>query len=149
MAAEAASARGCRSDSRPSNWRPPPGGCYHGSMGVRYVDRARRAERLRRELREIVARIVDDDTEQVLLFGSAARGQVASMSDLDVLVVRRDDRPPAARADDLYRRAQPRVAPDMLVYTPEELQAARASSSFLRTALREAPVVYERSRPVA
>jgi len=84
-------------------------------MGVRYVDRARRAERLRRELREIVARIVDDDTEQVLLFGSAARGQVASMSDLDVLVVRRDDRPPAARADDLYRRARPRVALDMLV----------------------------------
>jgi predicted nucleotidyltransferase len=118
-------------------------------MGVRYVDRARRAEHLRRELREIVARIVDDDTEQVLLFGSAARGQVASTSDLDVLVVRRDDRPPAARADDLYRRARPRVALDMLVYTPEELQAARVSSGFLRTALGEARVVYERSRPVA
>jgi predicted nucleotidyltransferase len=118
-------------------------------MGVRYADRTGRAERLRRELREIVARIVDDDTERVLLFGSAARGQVTSRSDLDVLVVRRDDRPPAARADDLYRRARPRVALDLLVYTPEELQVARASSSFLRTALREAQVVYERSRPVA
>jgi len=117
-------------------------------MGVRYADRTGRAERLRRELREIVARIVDDDTERVLLFGSAARGQVTSRSDLDVLVVRRDDRP-AARADDLYRRARPRVALDLLVYTPEELQVARASSSFLRTALREAQVVYERSRPVA
>ena len=118
-------------------------------MGVRYADRARRAEHLRRELRRIVARIVDDDTEPVLLFGSAVRGQIASTSDLDVLVVHRDDRPPAARADDLYRRARPQVALDMLVYTPEELQAAHVSSSFLRTALREARVVYERSRPVA
>ena len=48
-----------------------------------------------------------------------------------------------------YRRARPRVALDMLVYTPEELQPARVSSSFLRTALREAQVVYERSRSVA
>jgi predicted nucleotidyltransferase len=118
-------------------------------MAVRYPDRTGRAERLRQELRDIVSRIVDDDTEKVLLFGSAARGTVTSRSDLDVLVVRDDDRPPAARVEDLYRRARPRVSLDMLVYTPAELEAARASSSFIRTALREAQVVYERSRAVA
>jgi len=114
-------------------------------MPVRYPNREARRERLRRELREIVARIVDPDTERIFLFGSTVRGTVRSTSDLDLLVVRRDCRPPAARADDLYRRARPRVALDLLVYTPEELEAGRAQSSFLRTALRDAEVVYERS----
>jgi predicted nucleotidyltransferase len=112
---------------------------------VRYPNRAARRERLRRELGEIVARIADPDTEKILLFGSTARDMVHSTSDLDLLVVRRDDRPPTARVDDLYRRARPRVALDLLVYTPEELEAEQAGSSFLRTALRDAEVVYERS----
>ena len=114
-------------------------------MPVRYPNRQARRERLRRELGEIVPRIVDPDTERILLFGSTARGTVGSTSDLDLLVVRRDGRTPSARADDLYRRARSRVALDLLVYTPEELEAARAQSSFLRTALRDAEVVYERS----
>jgi predicted nucleotidyltransferase len=118
-------------------------------MGVRYADRARREERLRRELGDILTRIVDADTDKVLLFGSMARGAVGSVSDLDLLVVRRDGRSPAERTDDLYRRAAPRVALDLLVYTPEELERARNQSSFLRTALQHAEVVYERSRALA
>lgn len=113
-------------------------------MAVRYANRAGREARLRQELTEILTRIVDADTERVLLFGSTARGAVGTTSDLDLLVVRRDTRPPAARMDDLYRRAQPRVALDLLVFTPEELELARQESSFLRTALREGLVLYER-----
>ena len=118
-------------------------------MGVRYADRARRTAQLEQELREVVARIVDAETEQVILFGSAARGTVSSTSDLDLLIVRRDDRRPAERMEDIYQRARPRVAMDMLVYTPEELESARKTSSFLRTALRDGRVVYDRSRAVA
>ena len=114
-------------------------------MPVRYPDREARRDRLRRELRDIVARIVDPATEKILLFGSTARGTVRSTSDLDLLVVRHDCRRPGERADDLYRRARPRVALDLLVYTPEELEAEQARSSFLRTALCGAEVVYERS----
>jgi len=51
--------------------------------------------------------------------------------------------------DDLYRRARPRVALDLIVYTPVELDAARASSSFIRTVLRDAEVVYDRGRGMA
>jgi len=112
---------------------------------VRYPDREARRQRLRQELRAIVARIIDPDTERILLFGSTGRGTVRSTSDLDLLVVRHDSRPPTVRADDLYRRAESRVALDLLVYTPEELETERTRSSFLRTALRDAEVVYERS----
>lgn len=113
-------------------------------MGVRFPDRRARSERLERELRAILERIVDADTERVILFGSAARGDVGSTSDLDLLVVRRDARRPAERAADLYRRARPTVAVDLLVYTPEELEAAREQSSFVRRMLREGRVVHER-----
>lgn len=118
-------------------------------MGVRYPDRQARAEQLERELAAILERIVDDDTEQVILFGSAARGDVGSTSDLDLLVVRHDDRRPAERADALYRLARPSVAVDLLFYTPEELAAARETSSFVRRILAEGRVVHDRSRAVA
>jgi predicted nucleotidyltransferase len=113
-------------------------------VGVRYPDRRARSERLERELRGILERIVDPETERVILFGSAARGDVGSTSDLDLLVVRRDARRPAERAADLYRRARPTVAVDLLVYTPEELEAAREQSSFVRRVLREGRVVHDR-----
>jgi len=116
-------------------------------MGVRYPDRHGRRERLERELAAILPRIVDDDTEQVILFGSAARGDVGSTSDLDLLVVRRDARRPAERSDDLYRRARASLALDLLIYTPEELAAARETSSFVRQILREGRVVHPRSAP--
>jgi predicted nucleotidyltransferase len=116
---------------------------------VRYPDRDSRRARLERELRTILERIVDADTERVILFGSAARGTVGSTSDLDLLVVRRDSRRPADRAADLYRRARPTVAVDLLVYTPDELEAARETSSFVRRILREGRVVHDRSCAVA
>lgn len=114
-------------------------------MAVRYPDRRGRRERLERELAAILPRLVDDATERVILFGSAARGDPGTTSDLDLLVVRRDARRPAERTDDLYRRARASVAMDLLVFTPEELAEAREHSSFVRRALREGRVVYERS----
>lgn len=89
--------------------------------------------------------MIDDATERILLFGSAARGQCGSTSDLDLLIVKDDSRSAAARVGELYRRACPRVATDLLVYTPAEVEAGRATSSFLRSILEEGEVVYERS----
>jgi hypothetical protein len=38
---------------------------------------------------------------------------------------------------------------DLLVYTPEELAAARETSSFVRHALRDGEIVYDRGRALA
>jgi predicted nucleotidyltransferase len=118
-------------------------------MPVRYRPAVSRLARLRDALRELLPRLIDSDTERIVLFGSAARGDAGSTSDLDLLVVRRDPRPPGQRVDDLYRRLQPTIALDLLVYTLEELEAAARSSTFVRTALREGEVVYDRSRALA
>jgi predicted nucleotidyltransferase len=123
--------------------------CYLARVAVRYRTAAERLARLREALRELLPRLIDADTEKVVLFGSTARGDVGSASDLDLLVVRRDPRPSSERLDDLYRRLQPTIALDLLVYTPEELDAAQQNSSFLRTALREGEVLYDRSRALA
>lgn len=122
---------------------------YPETMGVRYPDPAQRRERLERACREILPRIIDEDTERVILFGSTARGDVGSLCDLDLLVVRRDTRRPAERTTDLYRRARPSLAMDLLVYTPEELGRAREESSFIRRILREGRIVYDRRQPLA
>ncbi len=118
-------------------------------MAVRYRSESGRLARLRAALAELLPRLIDGDTERIVLFGSTARGDVGSTSDLDLLVVRRDSRPPRERVNDLYRRLQPTIALDLLVYTPEELEAAERSSSFLRSALREGEVLYDRSRALA
>ncbi len=113
-------------------------------MIVRYRSRSSRLQRLRAELAELLPRLIDAETERVILFGSTARGDVGSTSDLDLLVVRRDSRAPSDRVGDLYRRLEPHIALDLLVFTPEELEEARRTSSFLRHALRDAEVLYER-----
>jgi hypothetical protein len=59
-----------------------------------------RIDRLERELEAVLSRIVDADTERVILFGSAVRGDVGSTSEFDLLVIRRDARRPAGRALD-------------------------------------------------
>ncbi len=118
-------------------------------MAARYPSQSNRLKRLREELREMLPRLIDADTERVILFGSTARGDVGSTSDLDLLVVRHDCRPPAARINELYRRIAPRIAVDLLVYTPEELAMAQQTSSFVRAALRDGEVLYDRSRPLA
>ena len=127
---------------------------YAGSSGVRtvvtvrYPDPKERRSRLQAELDRLLPLIIDEQTELVVLFGSMAQGRLRSTSDLDILVVRSDSRRPAERMDELYRRLQSRVALDLLVYTPEELKEARANSSFIRHALREGKILYDRSKAV-
>ncbi|RMD85636.1 MAG: nucleotidyltransferase domain-containing protein [Candidatus Dadabacteria bacterium] len=117
-------------------------------MTVRYPDEQARRNRLLAELDRILPLLVDEDTELVVLFGSLAGGRLRSTSDLDILVVRTDNRRPAQRMDELYRRLEPRVALDLIVYTPEELEEARVNSSFIRHALENGKILYDRSKAV-
>ncbi len=102
-------------------------------------------------LREVVRRIVEvADPEEVLLFGSAARGRLRKDSDFDLLVIK-------AGVEDRYRLKQRihanffglSVPVDVIVITPEEAREARANTwTFLGRALRDGKCVY-RFRPNA
>ena len=82
--------------------------------------------------------------ERIILFGSAARGEMNEDSDLDLLVIAdKQDRRATARR---IRRARPRrSAPlDVVVATASEVEANRHDPCcFLHDALREGRVLYD------
>lgn len=102
-------------------------------------------------LDRMVKAIVDEVApEQVILFGSRARGGAAADSDVDLVVVEaapfgpgRDRRAEAAR---LWRAlADFGVSKDILVYSSDEVEYWRDSlNHVLARALREGVVLYER-----
>lgn len=82
---------------------------------------------------------------KAILFGSFARGESSSHSDVDHILVKRTHRRFFDRYDkiliDLYR-AIPGYDVDVLIYTPDELEQI-AERSFIAQALREGKILYE------
>lgn len=99
------------------------------------------------ELDEIIRRIVDAASpEQVLLFGSAARGTAGPESDLDFLVVKVGRYNPRTVAGAIYLKMRGIArAIDLVVVTPRQVEQYRNSPfSVVYPALKEGRVVYER-----
>jgi predicted nucleotidyltransferase len=82
----------------------------------------------------------DPSIRKIILFGSAARGDVRCDSDLDLVVVQETDKKFLSRLEPFYRDA--RIAMDILVYTPDEF-AAMQEGIFLKNALQDGVVLYE------
>jgi predicted nucleotidyltransferase len=86
------------------------------------------------------------NAEQVILFGSYARGDARGESDVDFLIVANSDLPRFKRSRELYQLFRPYpFAMDLLVYTPEEIERGKQSPvSFVSTVLQEGKVLYVR-----
>ena len=103
-------------------------------------------------LQQMVKVIVDEvDPEQVILFGSHARGDASTDSDVDLVIIESDpfdeNRDRRTEAVRLWRAlAGFHVPKDILVYSRDEVEYWRNSiSNVLARALREGKVLYERS----
>ena len=82
--------------------------------------------------------------ERIILFGSAARGEADTESDLDVLVIKETKEPFIARLEAMAKLCPTGIHADILVYTPAEIEAMlEEENPFIRQALREGKVVYE------
>jgi len=102
-----------------------------------------REELLRAELERIAAILSSrQDVVRVLVFGSVARGRVHRQSDLDLIIVQRTSKRFLDRLDEMYRLLLPRVACDILVYSPEEFARMQKESSFVARAVREGRVIH-------
>ena len=97
---------------------------------------------------EMVRRIVEKfDPQQVILFGSHARGAASPESDVDLLVVM-PIRGSRRQQQVAIRTALSGMglAKDVLVVTPEEVEQYRDQvGTVIRPALREGKVLYERT----
>ncbi|MBI1802444.1 MAG: nucleotidyltransferase domain-containing protein [Chloroflexi bacterium] len=95
----------------------------------------------------IVARILSiAQPERIILFGSRARGDARSDSDLDLLVIMPSQEPRHQRSAPFYRvLASLPIEVEVVVYTPDEVaEWQMVRGAFVTTALREGYVLYER-----
>jgi predicted nucleotidyltransferase len=98
-------------------------------------------------LAEIIRRIVAaSDPQEIILFGSRARGDARSDSDLDLLVIKEDIESPRAEAARIYRALAGLSAPvDVIVARSEYVRRHRdVVGTIVRPAMREGRVLYAR-----
>ena len=79
--------------------------------------------------RFLTGRLRNRGLEAAYLFGSVAEGSAGPWSDLDVLIVKHTDAPFVERPREFLDLFDLGVAVDILVYTPEELEAQLRSGS--------------------
>ena len=99
-------------------------------------------------LKEIVRRVVDvADPTKVILFGSAARGDMGPNSDVDLLVVKE-----GVHRRELAGRIYKNLwgvgaAVDVVAVTPDDIERhADSHALVIKTAMEEGRVVYEEQR---
>ncbi|MBM4048380.1 MAG: nucleotidyltransferase domain-containing protein [Planctomycetes bacterium] len=98
-------------------------------------------------MEEIVRRIVEVvQPRRIILFGSRARGDAQSESDIDLLVIADSKEPRHRRSAPIYGALSKVLIPmDIVVFTPEEVAEWReVRQAFVTTAVREGKVLYEK-----
>lgn len=97
-----------------------------------------------------IKRILDDlkkyDPEKIILFGSAARGEITEDSDIDVLIIKKTNKRFVDRIGDVLRLWKAGIlALEPIVLTPAEFKRMQAEKRFfIENILKEGKVVYEK-----
>ena len=105
-------------------------------------DEERRSE-LEGEIRRMTALFPRMGIKRAILFGSAARGDVAGASDIDLILVKDTEKRFVDRLEEAILALEPRVGLDVLVYTPEEFEVLLAERPFIQAAVAEGRILYE------
>jgi uncharacterized protein len=96
-------------------------------------------------LEEIIRRVVETaQPERIILFGSAARGEMGPNSDVDLLVVKRGRYDRGGLTEKIYLNLHGvGQAVDVIVVTPEQVEKLRNTHwTVIAPALREGREVY-------
>ena len=100
----------------------------------------------------IIRRIVDvAHPDRIIMFGSAARGEMGPHSDIDILVIRRGEENQRDIAGQIYRRLYGiGYAVDIIVVTPEQVERFKDSPCLvIYPALKEGVVIYDAGKITA
>ena len=106
---------------------------------------------LQAELELIVGVLVEQyEPERIILYGSYAHGEIHEWSDLDLCVIKRTEKRFIERLEEVGLLTLPRVGCQILVYTPEELEAVKQQGHyfFVDEILGKGKVLYERGKGI-
>lgn len=117
-------------------------------MNITYLQNQKREIELTTALEQITGTLRNDPKiKKIILFGSLAGGKIGITSDLDLLVVKDTDKPFLTRLREIMEQLNPRVAVDILVYTPKEFEVMQSEpNSFIKGILKNGRVVYEKKQ---
>lgn len=101
-----------------------------------------RKSSLAKEIERIIPILKGMGAEKIVLFGSFLKNRVNPGSDLDIIVVLDTDKKFLDRLDEIYKKINPSVAVDILVYTPREFKKMKEVNPFVIRALKEGKVLY-------
>jgi predicted nucleotidyltransferase len=114
------------------------------SLVERQKKREERRKALERNCYLIVEQLKALGALKVIIFGSFVRGEIGLWSDLDLIAVM----PSLLSGKEWRRKIQAEIdreiACDIIVYNEKELEESIPISSFLRHALKEGRVIYEK-----
>ena len=96
-------------------------------------------------LKEIIKRVVDvAHPERIIMFGSAARGEMGPNSDVDLLVIKNGEYDQSLLAGDIYMNLHGiKQAVDVILVTPEQVERYRNTHCLIiAPALKEGMEIY-------
>jgi predicted nucleotidyltransferase len=95
------------------------------------------------ELEQIVKDLLPYHPEQIILFGSIARGDYHEFSDIDLLIVKNTDTRFIDRIGEVYELLQTRMPVEPLVYTEDELNTMlNNKNGFIENVMKEGVTLY-------
>jgi uncharacterized protein len=97
------------------------------------------------KLKNITAQIIEKyQPEKIILFGSAARGEIGPNSDIDLLIIKKNTPYYGAdRTRELSKLIDRDLPLDLLVYRPEEFEKrVSMGDPFLKAILKEGKVLH-------
>lgn len=109
----------------------------------------KRGLRLEQELNRMTEILIREYApEKLVLFGSVAQGEIHEWSDLDLVIIKKTEKPLLERIEEVLRLVRPQVGLDVLVYTPEELESLvdERRVFVLDEIIYKGAVAYERRR---
>ena len=92
----------------------------------------------------IVEQIKKTKPQAIILFGSAARGEITEDSDLDILVIQDTRKDYFDRVRDLRSEIRTNIPLDIIVLTPKEAKELPKKNSFFAQIIREGKLLYGR-----
>ena len=98
-----------------------------------------------KQIKNIISQIIEKyKPDKIILFGSAARGDLDAQSDLDFIIIKKDT--PylgAERIRELSRLISRDIPVDFLIYRPDEFEMRLSMGDpFLESIIKEGKVLY-------